>query len=354
MSKKHSSRDKFDIVSISGVIRSEKPTKALEAIAAPNPNQMNRVVGYLPDGKKVIVAQRPGRGGMDFTKLLGGKVFAVAADALSPVFEKDKDGKATKTQKTEDGVPLYSSSGFYTLSTRDYPALGILECYARVLPGGEQVLLVSTESIDNKQSIQLDSEFDLDMLTDYLIAALDDTHNLVSSFDTDINKKREREMRRAREDAEAAGETFEGPEYKELAVSKKDGNPLALLAWKSQDGQVHDAVIVREVEGLDEVDRPTIHYLTPAEAVERFQQTPAFASLADELRECRPVGLTFAIGHLMRCSVSFRKKVVNTAAEPADKVLYGDAAYIRGASANWVRSIVVLMNSQHPGFPRQD
>lgn len=354
MTTPHSSHANFDFVALSGIIRSEKPTKGLEAIAAPNPNQMNRVIGYLNDGTKVMVAQRPGRGGMDFTKLLGGKVFAVAADALSPVFEKDEQKKPTKTIKKEDGLPLYSTSGFYTLSTKDYPALGLMECYARVLPGGEQVLLVTTDAIANKQTVQLASDFDLDMLTDYLVAALDDTHNLVACYDEEINKKRERESRRAREDAEEANEPFEGPAFKELAVSKKDGNPLALLAWRTADGKVCDAVIVRETEGLDDADRPVTKYLSAREAVELFQTTEAFQQLNHELVNGRPVSLAFAVGHLMRCSVSFRKKVVNVAAEPADKVLYGDAAYIRGVTANWARSIVVLMNSQHPSFPRAD
>lgn len=354
MTTPHSSHAQFDFVATSGILRSERPTKPLEAIAAPNPNQMNRIIGYLPDGQKVVVSQRPGRGGMDFTKLMGGKVFAVAADALSPVYEKGEDKKPTNVIKKEDGLPLYSASGFYSLSTKDYPALSLMECYARVLPGGEQVLLVTTDAIANKQTLRLESDFDLDVLTDFLVAALDDNNNLVAGFDAEINKKRERESRRAREDAEAAGETFEGPEFLELSVSKKDGNPLALLAWKHEDGSLHDAVVVRETEGLDDADRPVTKYLTSREAVDHFQGTEAFAQLNHELRNGRAVSLSFAVGHLMRCSVSFRKKVVNVAAEPADKVLYGDAAYIRGVLSNWARSIVVLMNSQHPSFPRAD
>jgi len=354
MPKTHSSHAQFDFVAISGVIRSEKPNKGLEAVMASNPNQQNRIIGYLPDGVKVVVAQRPGRGGMDFTKLMGGKVFSVAADALSPVYEKGEDKKPTKNIKMEGGLPLYSSSGFYTLSTKDYPALGVMECYARVLPGGEQVLLVATDAITNKQTLRLESDFDLDVLTDFLVASLDDANNLVACYDEEINKKRERESRRAKEDADAANEPFEGPAFKELSVSKKDGNPLALLAWSTAAGEVRDAVIVRETEGLDDADRPVTQYLSAREAVDLFQTTEAFAELNDELRNGRAVSLAFAVGHLMRSSVSFRKKVVNTAAEPADKVLYGDAAYIRGVTTSWARSIVVLLNSQHPGFPRAD
>jgi hypothetical protein len=350
----NSSHAQFDFVAASGIIRSEKPTKGLDAVLAPNPNMMNRVIGHMSDGTKVVVSQRPGRGGMDFTKLLGGKVFSVAADALSPVFERGADGKPTKTIKVENGVPLYSSSGFYTLSTKDHPALSVVDCYARVLPGGEQVLLVTTDAIANKQTLQLASDFDLDVLTDFLVAALDDSHNLVAEFDEEINKKREREGRRAREDAEEANEPFEGPAFKELAVSRKDGNPLALLAWRTADGQVSDAVIVREIEGLNDAERPVTNYVTAREAVEAFQNTDAFAQLNHELSSGRPVSMSFAVGHMMRCSVSFRKKVQNTMAEPADKPLYGDAAYIRGVTASWGRSIVVLMNSQHPNFPRAD
>lgn len=350
----HSSHAQYDFVATSGILRSEKPSKGLEAIIAPNPNVLNRIIGYMPDGTKVVVSQRPGRGGMDFTKLMGGKVYSVAADALSPVYEKGADNKPTKKIKIEDGLPAYSSSGFYTLSTKDYPALSVMDCYARVLLGGEQVLLVTTDAIANKQTLQLASDFDLDVLTDFLAAALDDSHNLVVCYDEEINRKRERDSRRAREDAEEASEPFEGPAFKELAVSKKDGNPMALLAWRTADGEVYDAVIAREVDGLDDADRPVTNYISAREAVDQFQTTESFAHLNHELSNGRPVYLAFAVGHMMRCSVSFRKKVQNTLAEPADKFLYGDAAYIRGVTASWGRSIVVLMNSQHPGFPRAD
>lgn len=350
----HSSRSAFDFVVTSGVITSDKPTNGLVAIPAPNPNQMNRVVGFLPSGEKVVVAQRPGKGGMDFNKILGGKVFAVAADALSPVYEKDKDQKPTKTIKVENGLPLYSTSGFYTLSTKDYPALSVQEVYARVLPTGEQMLLVHKNAIDNRQTLTLSSDLDLDILTDFLVAALDDSQNLVSQFDADVNRKRERGIRRAKEDAEEASEEFEGPEFQELAVSKKDGNALALLAWRLENGTIGDAVIVRETEGLDDADRPVTKYLEAREAVDLFLTSDAYHLLSDELSNGRAVQLVFAIGHLMRSSVSFRRKVQNVLAEPADKVLYGDGAYIRGVTKNWSRSIVVLMNSQHPNFPKAD
>jgi len=67
----------FDLVVRSTLVRSEKANKGLDTLPAPNPNQMNRIIGYLPDGTKVVIAQRPGKGGMDFNKIMGGKVFAV-------------------------------------------------------------------------------------------------------------------------------------------------------------------------------------------------------------------------------------------------------------------------------------
>jgi len=345
---------KFEFVATSVIIRGEKPTKGIEALASANPHQMNRIVGYLPSGEKVMVAHRAGKGGMDFTKLMGGKVYAVAADAVSAVMEKDDKGKSTRVQKKEDGLPLYSSSGFYTLSSKEYPAMALFEAYARVLPGGEQMLLVTDEALAQRQTLTLDSEFDLEMLTDFMVAALDDSANLVAEYDVQVNRKREVGLRRAREDAAERDETFEGPEFQDCAVSKKDGNPMAMLVWRLADGSVDSTVVVREAEGIDEVDRPMMRYMTPPEAVQHFEASPAYRRIQDELAAGRQVFIAMAVGHVMRCSVSFRRKVQATLAEPAEKILYGDGAFIRGVANTWAKSIVGILHSQHPNFPRED
>lgn len=291
---------------------------------------------------------------MDFSKLIGGKVYALAADAMSPVMEKTPEGRSTKTQKVEDGLPLYSASGFYVLSTKDYPALKLFEAFARVLPGGEQILLVTPDALAHRQTLPLDSEFDLDMLSDLLTAALDDSANLVAEFDPQINKRRQTLIRRAREDAEESNSSFEGPEFQECSVSKKDGNPMALLVWQTSDGATDSTVIVREAEALDEVERPVMNYMSASEAVAHFQASEAYQRLLTELEAGRRVTMAFAVGHVMRASVSFRRKVQNVLAEPQDKPLYGDAAFVRGVCQSWTRAIVGILHSQHPAFPRED
>lgn len=345
---------KFDFVVRSTVLRSEKPNKGLEAHLAPNPNQMNRLIGYLPDGTKVVVAQRHGRGGMDFNKLMGGKVFAVAADAISPVFEKDKDQKPTKNIKQEDGMPLYSSSGFYTLSTRDYPALDILEGFATLLNRGEQVVIITNQQLKAVQKMTLESELDLELVGSVFGEALSDENNLVAVFDADINKKRRRGIERAKEEAEDSGEAYSGVEFKELAVSKKDGNATLVLAWRVGNGPIKNTLVPREAEALDDADRPIMRYLSAPEAVERFTQSESFRSIQAELEAGNPVQLAFVSGHLMRTSVSFRRKVENVLAAPADKPVFGDAVYIHGALTGWCRTMAALMHSLHPNFPQAD
>lgn len=345
---------KFDFVVQSTILRSDKPNKALEATAAANPNLMNRLVGFLPDGTKVTVAQRHGRGGMDFTKLMGGKVFAVAADGISPVFEKDGEGKPTKTVKQENGMPLHSSSGFYTLSTREYPALEILNGYGMLLNRGEQLVLISDAQRRCAQTMTLDSEFDLELIDSVFVEALSDDNNLVAGFDAEINKKRRRGIERATEEAEDTGEAYTGAEFKELQVSKKDGNATLVLAWRVGDGPIKSTVVPREEDSIDDAERTVTRYLTANEAVEKFVQGDAYLAIKNELVKGNSVQLAYVPGHLMRTSVSFRRKVENVLSAPADKPHYGDAVYIHGALQGWCRTIVTLMQSQHPNFPQAD
>lgn len=345
----------YELVARSALILGEAPNKGVTAIAAPNPNQMNRIVGQLPDGKRVIVAQRPGRGGMDFAKLMGGKVFAVAADALSPVYEKGEDKKPTKVQKTEDGLPLYSASGFYLMSSREYPALSLPECYARLINKGEQALLLAYDAVSNCKSVTLmglDSAPDLEA---GILGVLDDSHNLVAQFDEATNKKRQRAIARAREDADADGQAYEGVAFKEVSVSKKDGNPFCLVAWVSESGKSGRFYVLREAETENDEGHPVTAYFTADEAVAAMlDRSPGYAELRGELEAGRFVQVNMAQGHVMRTSVSFRKKVENTLALPADKPRFGDAVFVHGTLHGWCKALVSIMHSQHPSFPRAD
>lgn len=347
---------KFDLIVRSTVLRGEKPTKGLDATIAPTPHQMNRVVGYMPDGTKVVVAQRPGKGGMDFNKLLGGKVFAVAADGMSPVYEKDKEGKVTKVQKTEDGLPLYSSSGFYTMSSKDYPALEIIEAYTLLRGNGAHVWILTEKDLEERQKFNMTSDMDLDLALTAIKAALSDEANLVARFDAAINKKRELALRRAKEDAETAeeegGAPYSGATFSQLAVSKKDGNPFVVFCWSADGTEAKMGAVTRERE-VQEEGRTVSKFLTPDEAIENFVGTQGYKDILAALEAGKTIDLAFARGHIMRSSVSCRRKAENVLQE-LDKPAFGDAVYIHAAVKGWTKGLLSLMHSQHPTFPAAD
>lgn len=348
---------KFDLTVRSAVLRSDKPARGLEAIEAANAKQMNRVVGTLPDGTRVVVAQRSGTGGMDFNKLMGGKAYAVAADGFSPVYERDAEGKPTRVQKQESGLPLFSASGFYLLSSKDYPALDIFEARTRLLADGEKAVLITDAQLAERQSATLASELDLDLLELELAGALADEHNLAARFDEQANRRRERGIRRAREEAEDEGGAWSGVAFKSLAVSPKDGNPCVVFAFTTAAG-VFEGLVLREAERVNEDSGvPHTVYFDAAQALEHFRSGPLWATLAQAVRAGETVRFHYARGHLMRTSVSFRRKCANVRearqANP-DKPVYGDAVYILAALEHWTRAIVTLMHSMHPNFPAAD
>lgn len=347
--------EKFDITVRSTIIRGDvaKSNKGLGAVEAANQHQMNRITGFLPDGTEVAVAQRPGRGGMDFNKLLSGKTYAVAADGMSPVYEKDAEGRPTKVQKVEEGRPLYSSSGFYSLSSKEYPALDMFDCYTQLQENGERVLLLTAEQLGARQALALSSELDLEILSMAFEAALSDEFNLVARHDEAMNKKRSRGVSRAKEEAEDAGETYAGVAFKEVSVSKKDGNPFIYYAWRTAGGEAHEGYVLREA--MVQGDRmPVMNYFSPAEAMEHFTQSADYKVLEKALVAGEEVQLTFVQGHTMRTSVSFRRKCENVRNAPTDRPLYGDAVYIHAATNQWTRGIIAVIHSMHPNFPTAD
>jgi hypothetical protein len=343
----------YELTVKSMVIRGEKANKGLEAQEAANQHQMNRIRGFLTDGTAVMVAQRPGKGGMDFNKLMGGKVYAVAADGISPVFEKDGNGKATKTQKIEDGLPLYSSSGFYLLSSKEYPALELLDGYTLLRQKGALLILVTEAQLAAHSRAEMTSELDWDLLAMELEAALGDEFNLVAKFDEGTNRRRMRGIERARQEAEDADETYGGVDFKELSVSKKDGNACIVYAWTSSSGAKAAGILMRQADS--EVDgRVVTRYFTAEEAMTAFAASAEYAQLNKEFDAGHTVTFGWAQGHTMRTSVSFRRKAENVLAAPADKPQYGDAVYIQAALKNWTRGLLSVMQSQHPNFPQAD
>lgn len=104
-----------------------------------------------------------------------------------------------------------------------------------------------------------------------------------------------------------------------------------------------------EIEG-----RPVTRYFTPAEAMTAFAESAEFAQLKKEFDADHTVTFGWAQGHVMRTSVSFRRKVENVLAAPPEKPQYGDAVYIQAALKNWTRGLLSVMQSQHPNFPQAD
>jgi hypothetical protein len=349
---------KFDFTIKSGIIRGDKdkPYVGLEAVLAPNVNKMNQIVGYLESGTKVIISQRPGKGGMDFNKLLGGKVYAVASDGMSPVYEKDAEGKKTKIQKKEEGLPFFSSSGFYSLSSKDYPALNIYKAYTLLRDKGDKVWIITPNQINEKVKRVMPDMIHFGVLCQELTTTLGDEYNLVKGYDAAVNSKRERMIRRAKEDAEELAEAYVGAEYTELSVSKKEGNPFIMYGYQIDGEEIKKGVILREAEIQDETRDDGLmvtQYYTPEEAVERFVQSKAGISIKDALEAGKPVTFGFCQGHVMRTSVSFRKKMVNFYDPKADN-RHGEGVYISTALSGWTLGIIALMQSQHPKFPVED
>lgn len=345
---------KFETTSRSEILRGEKPTKGMDATLAANEHQTNRLIAYLADGTKVLVAQRPGNRGMDFNKLLGAHVLAVSADAFAPVFEKGEDKKKTNVQKVEDGLPLYSTSGFYLLSSKDYPGVKMFEAYTHLLPKGEKALILTEEQIANKQLIRLESDLDLDLLVDGLTAALSDARSCVTEFDAFTNRKRRAAIETGKSTAELNDETYDGTEFKELSASKKDGNPFVLYAWRAEGGELRSGTILREFSGVDAEGRERTQHFDVETTLQRFIESEDGKALMAALAAFTPVDFSMAQGNLMRTSKQFRGKVEKLLAVPRAEKVYGDAVYIWGALDGWKKAHAVYMHSMHPKFPATD
>jgi len=289
---------------------------------------------------------------MAFNKLMGGKVYAVAADSFSAVFEK-KDGKRTNVQKQEDGLPFFSSSGFYSLSSKEYPALDMSEAYSLLRNKGAVVWLVYEQQLAARTKVTLADDMDWEVLMTSLENALSDANNRVTRFDVDMNRKRQTAIRRAQEDTEAAEEEYKGVEFAELAVSKKDGNPFVLFSWRIEGADPKAGAIAREAEEQAE-SRTITHYFDAKEALERFCQSVAAREIAAALASGKRVEFGYVQGNVFRTSPSFRGKVEEIIAKGPQERLFGDAVYVHAALKQWTKAIVTVMFSRHPSFPQAD
>lgn len=354
-------KPKFDLYVRSRVVRSEKPTKPITAIPAANQHQMNRIKGFV-SGKEVIIGHRASKGGMDFNKILSGKVFAVAADAFSPVMEKDEQKKPTKVQKLEEGLPYFTSSGFYLLSSPEYPALEILECFTRLHREGELVLLITLDALKARTKVELTDLTQLDQLVEGSITEmLSDVHNLVQPFDSKINKKRKLMIDQAKlalasaddEDEEAASTDAELVAYQELTVSPKDGNSFIYMVWAVEGESPREYFLTREML-MDGESSQFMSACTIEEALNAFCLSDEYRDIYQAIAAGKKVTISIARGNAMRPSRMFSGKIEAARSNPPEKNLYGDPVYIAGALKAWTPGIVSILHSKHPAFPKKD
>ena len=346
---------RYDLLLKSVIITTEKPNKGFECFPAENQHQLNKLIGYLPDGKKILIGLRPGKGGVDFNKITSGKVYALAIDGFSPVYEKNEKGQPDyEKQKTEKDLPYYTGSGAYTLSTRDHPALKMYEAYARLAHNGTYIYTITHEQLENFKSYSIASVEDIDLLGMDCLMDMS-MSNLVSEFDEDMNKKRKRAISRAKEEAEDNGDKYDGVEFAELTRSPKDGNPFFFFALKS-GSTIKEFTFERET--LDNSEGTSVlKVLTDEELVEAFNNSVVKKALTTMVEAGETVKVKVVMGYAMRTSVSFRGKLENFVASPASQPgqkRYGDATYIYWALRDWTKSILSVMHSMHPNFPTKD
>lgn len=350
------STKKYDLLVKTAIITGEKPTKAPEGTLAANQHQLNKLVGFLPTGEKVLVAQRPGKGGMDFTKLVGGKIYAVAADSITPVLEKDKDGKVIKgKQRSEDGLPYYTTSGFYSLSTKDMPSVKIYEAYTLLRnEQGDSFYQITDAQLQSSKHITVEDVVnDSTTLLDALTEWLDDKYNLCKEFDTDSNKKRNRRIQSATQEAEDNDEEYKGIAYKELAVSAKDGNPFVMLTFRVGD-RVVEYMATRDQRVTTEKQLTVVAPVSAVDSVQIFAQSAFYQEIQNLAMGGVPVTVNMVQGHVMRTSVAFKRKVENLKTKTPQERQYGDSVFLVSALQQWTKGVVNIMYSFHPSFPTKD
>ncbi|MCX8017331.1 MAG: hypothetical protein N2690_05460 [Rhodocyclaceae bacterium] len=316
-----------------------------------HPAKPHYVLG-LVDGQEVAIALA-GKGGVDINKLASGRVLALAADGFRPAFEKEAAQSGPKEQKTHNGRPLFLASGFYLLSTKDYPAHCILQGYMRLLDEGERLAIVTEKSLRQAGVFTLSGRDDLLRFHEWAVQALDDAHNFLHRFDADVNKRKARILRRAQEDAEDAGEVLQAVELKPLAADAKDGSAALLLLWH-RNGQPQSHLVRRHIEVAR--DEPLaadarLVFAPPKEAMAAFWRTPAGGELASTVKSGKPINLVAVRGCVMRTSVSARKKIDNARHSTEQ---HGEAVWLRAALQGWVRGMAPVLSMQHPEFPRKD
>ena len=337
----------------SAIIVGMNPGKPLEIQLSENPHKANKIIGRLLDGTAVIVSLRPGRGGVPINKLSTGKVFAVAADSFSPVYEKE-GGKPTKRQKVEaDGTLHFSTGACYLMSTGEYKAL-VMGYYLTYVPqSGDEFFVIDSAAITTRVQVTLRNKEDYVAFLRYMCRCLNPNNNWMHVHNSVINRVRARKIRTAQEQADEEGYVYEGIQPNDLDIDPRDGAPTVFL-------DVRDAVltsqsafeIVRCAMGRIEPDTGRISYthMSHTDRMKTFANEPLAHRIVARLKAGREVVVSIAQGATFRQSVSTKKKFANA----LDGSNSGDSFYCNHAIGKWTNSMVGVMHSTHPRFPNED
>jgi len=176
------------------------------------------------------------------------------------------------------------------LSSKDYPALTMFEASTRLLNDGAKALLITIQQHAQRTLHTIETataKVDCEDLLGNMTTALGDENNLVAQYDEAANKRRNRTIERAKEEAEDAGEAYEGVSFTEQSVSEKDGNPFLSYRWKSASGATGEGVILREAELVDEDSDNTLPvpvYFDAVGALDHWKTTTEFDALKIEIK----------------------------------------------------------------------
>lgn len=340
----------MEVIAQTAIVVADKPGQAIRAEVSNHPAKPHYVLGTV-DGCEVAIALA-GKGGVDINKVASGKVLALAADGFRPALEKSADG-ATGKQKEHAGRPLYLASGFYLLSTREYQAHTIVRGWMRLLDEGERVAMLTSKSLAAARRWQLGSRQDLLALHEWGLQQLDDRHNFLHRFDAEVNRRKQRLLQRAMEDAQDAGEVLQAVQHQDLQADPKDGSGLLAILWRKNDRDAWREVMVRRhLESVSPEGEIRQVFASPKEAMAALWATDDGREMARLAKAGQVVQAVAVRGVVMRTSVSCRKKIDN--ARAAHDPSSGEAVWLLAALRGWVPGIAPVLSMRHPQWPQKD
>lgn len=341
------------IIANTAIILPDSSGGAIRAEISSHPSKPSYVLGRVGD-LDVAVAWA-GKGGVEINKLASGRVLAVAADGFRPAYEKDEQGRPTKNQKKHGGRPLYLASGFYLMSTKDYTAHTILSGYMRLMEEGSLLAYLEPQSAGRTHALA--SRDDLLDLHRELVSHLKEEGGVVTDFDEVVNKRRQRLIRRAQEDAEDGGVALEPlVQYRQLAADPKDCSPCVVLFWRDAQGRVVEAIVQRRIDrrqGLGPEMALGQDFVSAKEAAAAFWGGESGSSLSRAVKAGHETRVFVAKGWVYRTSVAFKKKVASVM-QSRQAPSTGEGVWIEAAHKGWVMGYASILSMLHPQFPHKD